>query len=267
MKLSIFTSMTNPEERKDPWEEALRSYEDIADEVITVGQNWPPGEFEWKYIGEVFQEGHDICTGDWVMRMDIDYILHEKDMDYIRKFIKDNDDAPAIAFPRYQFFYPGRYQMIAYLCVAVNKKRFPNIKLNGGGDMLLPALDGNLIDPLKMPKPKAAIWNYECMFKTKDIISKERARFARAWFRTFDHWTTYGGGTEEVAFAAWMKLISERLPKHINKIKLSDHPKYIQEKLENLEPEQFGYDCFGLMDSFKPDYKEFAKSYLRKIKY
>ena len=83
MKLSIFTSMTDPEERNDPWKEALRSYEDIADEVITVGQNWPPGEFEWKYIGEVFQEGHDICTGDWVMRMDIDYILHEKDMDYI----------------------------------------------------------------------------------------------------------------------------------------------------------------------------------------
>ena len=39
--------------------------------------------------------------------------------------------------------------------------------------MLLPAIDGKLIDPLKMPKPNAAIWNYECMFKTKDIYQKK----------------------------------------------------------------------------------------------
>ena len=33
MKLSIFTSMTNPEERNDAWQEAISCYEDIADEV------------------------------------------------------------------------------------------------------------------------------------------------------------------------------------------------------------------------------------------
>jgi len=30
MKISIFTSMTNPEERNDPWEEALNCYKDFA---------------------------------------------------------------------------------------------------------------------------------------------------------------------------------------------------------------------------------------------
>ena len=35
MKISIFTSMTNPEERQDPWKEALNCYEDFAGEVIT----------------------------------------------------------------------------------------------------------------------------------------------------------------------------------------------------------------------------------------
>ena len=40
MKLSIFTSMTNPEERMDPWQEALTCYKDFADEVITVGEDW-----------------------------------------------------------------------------------------------------------------------------------------------------------------------------------------------------------------------------------
>ena len=44
--LSIFTSMTQPEKRKDPWNESLSCYEDFADEVVVVGENWPE-EFEW----------------------------------------------------------------------------------------------------------------------------------------------------------------------------------------------------------------------------
>ena len=55
MKLSIFTSMTNPEQRKDPWKEATKCYEDFADELTIVGKNWPE-EFSFDYIGQVFQE-------------------------------------------------------------------------------------------------------------------------------------------------------------------------------------------------------------------
>ena len=39
--LSIFTSMTNPDDRNDPWKESLKCYEDLADEVIIVGDKWP----------------------------------------------------------------------------------------------------------------------------------------------------------------------------------------------------------------------------------
>ena len=62
MKLSIFTSMTNPEERNDPWKEALECYEDFADEVIVVGQTWPK-EFSFEYIGSVFQDGFNKSNG------------------------------------------------------------------------------------------------------------------------------------------------------------------------------------------------------------
>ena len=55
-KLSIFTTMTNPEDRKDPWKEALNCYEELSDEVIVVGEDWPE-EFEWDYIGKTFQNG------------------------------------------------------------------------------------------------------------------------------------------------------------------------------------------------------------------
>ena len=72
MKLSIFTSMTNPEERNDAWQEAISCYEDIADEVIVVGDSWPE-EFKFDLIGQTYQEGFEKSSGDWVIRMDLDY--------------------------------------------------------------------------------------------------------------------------------------------------------------------------------------------------
>ena len=72
--LSIFTSMTNPELRNDPWKEALECYKYFADEVVIVGKDWPY-DFSWDYIGKTFQEGFDKSNSDWVMRMDIDYFL------------------------------------------------------------------------------------------------------------------------------------------------------------------------------------------------
>ena len=101
--LSIFTSMTKPEERKDPWSESLSCYEDFADEVIVVGENWPE-EFEWDHIGKVFQEGFDKSTKDWVIRMDLDYFFHEKDKDKLRNSLVRFSDYPAISFPQYQIF-------------------------------------------------------------------------------------------------------------------------------------------------------------------
>ena len=76
--LSIFTSMTNPDGRNDQWQEALNCYEELADEVIIVGDKWP-NEFSWEEIGKTFQEGLDKSSSDWVIRMDIDYFFHEKD--------------------------------------------------------------------------------------------------------------------------------------------------------------------------------------------
>ena len=76
MKLSIFTTMTDPESRMDPYREALKCYEEFADEVVIVGEDWPE-EFSFDYIGKKFQEGFNKSTGDWVIRMDIDTFFHE----------------------------------------------------------------------------------------------------------------------------------------------------------------------------------------------
>mgnify|MGYP002021754025 CR=1 FL=1 len=245
MKLSIFTSMTDPESRMDPYKEALECYEDFADEIIIVGEDWPD-EFSFDYIGKTFQEGFDKSTGDWVIRMDIDTFFHEKSKDFLISSLKENSDVPGLVFPKLQIFTPDRGHLKAKMCIAFNKKKYPNIKLNGGGDMCDPTLDDVLLDQYNLPNKKITIWNYDSVFKNKNIISKDRARFARAWNREFGNFGDRGGPTDEEAFTAWYNMVKTRYPFHTSTVAISKHPKFIQQKLYNLTPKQFGYDLFGL---------------------
>ena len=129
MKISITTTMTDPESRKDPWREALKCYEEMADEVIITGQNWKY-DFKWNEIGEFFQEGLDKASGDWVIRMDLDYFFHEKDFLNLRKYLAKNFNQPAVAFPKCQFFTPDRYSVksnIVIACILFKANSFRHI--------------------------------------------------------------------------------------------------------------------------------------------
>lgn len=261
--LSIFTSMTDPEKRNDPWKESLSCYQEFADEVVTVGENWPE-EFEWDLIGKVFQEGFDKSTKDWVIRMDLDYFFHENDIGHLRKSLQRFNSFPAISFPQYQIFTPDRYQIKTRICIAFNKKKFPNIKLNGGGDLTLATLNGELIDPKKMPNVNIPIYQYESSFRTKEIIAEDRARFARAWNRYFKDYGARGGESPNEAFDAWFEMIKERYSKHTFEIKYKNHPKYIKNKLDEIEKNHFAYDAFGLKYTTKRPYINYLKGYREK---
>ena len=264
INISISTSMTNPEERMDPWKEALRCYEDLADEVVVVGKDWPEN-FSWDHIGKTFNEGFVKSKGDWVIRMDLDYFFHEKDLKNIVHSLKKNNDQPAVAFPQHQIFTPDRYQVKTKLCIALNKKEFPNIVLNGGGDLTHPTINNKQIKFSDVPLVHTPIWQYDSSFRTKEVISQDRARFARAWFDYFNEWGDRGGGSPDEAFDAWFTMIKTRYKKHVNKLSPKDHPKYIKEKLKDLNEEQFGYSAFGLKYTTKRELKEYIISYKNKI--
>ena len=168
MKISIFTSYTDPETRMDPWKEALDCYKDFADEVVVVGQNWKQ-EFSFDYIGKVFQEGFNKSKGDWVIKMDIDTIFHENDFYNLKKILYNYQDYPAISLRKYQIFSPERYHLKSRMTFILNKKKYPNIKLNGGGDMCDPTLNGLLLDSKNVPVINIPFWNYDSSFKTKNV--------------------------------------------------------------------------------------------------
>lgn len=260
MKITVFTTMTNPEKRNDPWKQALNCYEDIADEIVVKGSDWPE-EFNWDHIGKTFNSGFIDSNGDWAIRMDLDYFFHHDDISKIYQKLKQNNDVPAVVFPQYQFFSPDRYQIKTLICIAYNKKSFPNIKLNGGGDLCLPTLDGKLLNPWKLPILDIPVWQYDSIFRTKKIISEDRARFARAWHRYFNDWGDRGGGDPQTAFEAWIAGIENKYKKHTFKEKINNHPKYIKESLLSLEDNQFGYDVFGLKNNTSFKLIDIAKGY------
>jgi len=258
--ISVFTTMTKPKERQDPYLEAINCYEELGDELVIVGDDWPD-EFKWDHIGKTFQKGFDECSGDWVIRMDLDYFFHEKDLNDIKNFLNSNTEQPAVAFPQYQFFTPDRFQVKTKICVALNKKAFPDIKLNGGGDLCLPTLNNEIILNVSVPQARYPIYQYDSMFRSKEIIKKDRGRFARAWFRQFNDWGDRGGESDEEAFNAWFQMVKSRYKLHTNRIRMESHPEYIKDKIKNLNQEQFGYDAFGLKNNTKRKIQDYLKGY------
>ena len=243
----------------DPWEEAINCYEEFADEVIVLGENFKT-EFEFSDFGPMFDEGFEKANGDWVIKMDIDTLIHEKDFEKLRRSLKDYSEYPGISLRKFQFFTPKRFHTKSRMGMVLNKKKFKNIKFNGGGDGCDPTVNNNHITEKNVPRIPVPFWNYDSVFKSKNIISKDRARFARAWNRYFNDWGNRGGPSEEEAYSAWIKMVSDRYIKHALRLKIDDHPKYIKNKLINLKDNQFGFDAFGMKGSIKPSFFEYLKS-------
>lgn len=248
MKLSIFTTATNPIERQDPYEEALACYNDLADEVIVLGDDWPQ-EFSWEYIGQTFDKGYQACSGDWVIRMDLDYFFHEDDMSKLLWVLNKNYYRPAISFWKYQFIKADRASIKSRLAIAFNKREYGSrIRLDSGGDLCQPSLDGKQLSTEFMREARIPVYNYDFTFKTEEVVAKDFARFARAWSRRFgeDKW---GDGTEETAIAKFKEMMLGRYLNRANTIiPIDEHPKYIKDKLHKLTPEQFGYNLWGMIN-------------------
>lgn len=246
MKLSAFITITRPEERGDTFDQCYASASYLCDEVIVIdGENTWSREFNWKIIGEHFQSGYERCTGDWCLHLDTDFIIHENDFEALRKNLEVYNDQPAISLLKRQFILPDRFNLKSRLVVAVNKGKFGNrIRFNSGGDLCQPSLDGNYIEPGTVPDIRIPIWNYEKLIKTEAQIKDDVGRMARAWQAHFGEYRL-GGPDDESAYKEWLHMVKGRFQKPSERVPLESHPKYIQETIKNLGPEQWGYSGFG----------------------
>lgn len=260
IKLSIFTTVTRPFSRGDNYVDAFNCYNDLADEVVVINGDpvnhklknsgkfkiidsvWP-SSFSWDFIGKQFQKGYESCTGDWSIHADIDFIFHENDFARIRRALEDYPNSPAVSFYKWQFILPDRYNLKSRLIVAVNKKVYGDrIKFNGGGDLCQPTLDGKELDLNSIPQAGVPFYNYEKILKTETQIKDDVTRMALAWTEYFNNEHL---GNEKTAYVEWLKMAVGRFSKPHLQIPLKEHPKYVQNTIKNLKPEQWGYSGFS----------------------
>ncbi len=261
MKLSIFTTVTNPEKRGDNYKDALACYSELADEVVVINggqaigspisniystfKKWPQ-EFDWAFIGEQFQRGYEAATGDWVIHADLDFVFHEKDFATIRAAMEAHPDAPALSFYKWQFILPDRYNLKSRLVIMVNKGKFGDrIRFDSGGDLCQPSLDGKELKPDDVPEIRVPFYNYEKMTKTQAQIRDDAGRMERAYQQHFGK-MLYESEMRD-AYKGLIEMMVGRFNKPQREIPLTDHPKFVQDTIRSLRPDQWGFNGFGLL--------------------
>ena len=59
-------------------------------------------------------------------------------------------------------------------------------------------------------------------------------------------------------------MIQNRFKYHVLKLEIENHPKYIQDRLKNIQPDEFGYDLFGLKNNANRNIYHYLKAYKQK---
>lgn len=277
MKLSILTTITDPELRQDPYKEAIESYCDLADEVVVVDGShdcrikpvdhkkikvvcnlWPK-EWSWKQLPIQLNKGLEQCTGDWVLKLDIDQMIHEKDNSRLRMMLTHlREDVPVITCQKYSVYPSKRYTQKGEMILGINLKTYRD-KIKYGRDL---DKESDLCTPIwvkqegKVPlgtlvtngegfKSTIPYWNFDYTFKSKEVARNEFLRFSKAYHAYFGSWQW--GRTADESLDVFLNMMEGRwksAPYHIDDIKIL--PKYIHKKYLELTPDQFGYDGWGV---------------------
>lgn len=276
MKLSIITTITNPEERQDPYLESIASYLDIADEVVVVNGGRPtrmedfqtktkiinlpwPEKWNWKELPIHLNAGLEAATGDWVIKMDIDQMFHENDIAEIRRRLSEIDK-PCATFQKMSVLPHDTFLQKGEVVLAINKK--VNSKSICFGvdsseytDLCRPIYHtstqnevpyGKVVSFEECGRTGISIWNFDYTFKTQEVTKKEFLKFSLAYEKFFG--MTKWGHTEDQAFEVFMEMMQTRYRQAVYKITDdSVIPKYIRKKYNELNDKQFGHSGWGLL--------------------
>jgi len=279
MKISVILLTANPTEKQYAWKEALASYIDLADEIILVDGGtedlttaFPlekklqiidmpdPEIWNWAEHAKRLNFALDKATGDWIIKVDIDWIFHEKDFGLIRQKLS-YFDTPVVTFQKKTIYPFRKYIQKGEVPIGINKKDKHHIRfgkdLDTYSDLTYPIWwqQRKLIDEYGVPigklitkkdwgKTGLDFWNFDYTFTTLENMKKKWLRMSKSHNEYFG--STSWGHDEEEAFIAFMNNMRGKLSRSID---LGDItlPKYIKERIDNLKPEEFGHSFWGLL--------------------
>lgn len=283
MKIAIFTTITEPDKYQYAWREALANYCEFADYVVVVdGSDKPvieesednpkirvihypwPEKWDWselpKHLNSGLENALMIPDVDWVIKMDIDYLIHEADFLKVRLKLQTymEVEIPVAYFIKLNVMNRehGYEKSVLPLAMNVQKALEFNIQYGIATDditdwcypILVRGLDkkwdifeGPKVSEKMMLPLGINIYNYDYFFRTKRMAKKEYHRFSRAYATAFD-WSW--GETPKKSFEIFVSQMKGRLKRagEIGALKDVFHPKHISERIQRMTPDEFGYN-------------------------
>lgn len=232
--------------------------------------DWPQPDWSYEELPRHLNLGLDKCRAygaDWAVKFDSDMLFHEKEKDKIRKALLalKYEGIMLASFEKYQFFKVDMGYEKGKLPIAVNLKFNTCYGMDSGRytDLCQPIVPdgktkfnkakyeipkGPAIDPNKIKTTGLHVWNYDYSFKTEERSKELLFHFDRS------HAKFWGAGysgrkiediTPDSAFNDYMALVQGRIKKCSHKFKTEDHPKYIQKRIAEIKPEEFGHSLWG----------------------
>lgn len=307
MKISAFCLTTNANKFQYPYIESIKSWADAVDELVVIDGGSTDGTVEqimaignskirivkddetkwgknWEYnrMGKNFNRGFDECTGDIIIKFDVDYVLHESatsnderlNLRHTCQIAYDKGDM-IISFVRKNLILVNSYYYKSSKTLGVNMRGVEqkNISVKYGIDFkrwgwgyepIVPEYEENGIwfgDLLNMPsnsrRTEAEVFNYSFAFCDKETISWIRDRHIRAEIKqcmkkyskieptpliTLENLEK----SKEYGFGKFIK-DAKYYYKGYEQIKISvkDHPLIMQDKVKSITEKQAGYNLFG----------------------
>jgi len=249
-----------------------------SDKIKLVNDKDTFWSYEWKYdiMGRNFQRGFDECTGDWVIKFDSDYILHEAYVTKTRQGLEycDKNNFLFAIQNRLNFILIDRYFQKTWGLFAVNKtkliKEHPTARM--GCDLKQTAInwefvekgewqDGIYIGDLfrtseNSYKVSTQLWNYDHAFMTKERLMERRLRHFEAEIKQFGlHIYGIDSYEKEYPYELYLNICKRYFKKFpMTPIEISHHPIYIQDRIKQMNRQQFGYSGFDLIQGEKSAY-------------
>jgi glycosyltransferase involved in cell wall biosynthesis len=253
--ISAHCNITNPETAGYPYLESIKSYSELADEVIVVdggttdgslekikkipkvkivkGEKWPR-EFDWRIIGRQKQRGLESCKYKWRMAFDVDYIFHEDGIDILREETeKAKTSVPAMWIRKWNVITKETIRDRGYIPYMINSEDHQAIsygeakgKYYNQGTFLFPVVDGIPINRglASVYTSKTNIYCYDLFFMTREQKMEQRFRFCNSYMR-------YLGRPEISAEESLERFMEQQENRKKHLISIVEHSKHIKEKL------------------------------------
>lgn len=276
MKISVILLTANPTEKQYAWKESFQSYLDFADEVIVINGgeedlqftdnkkliiiNKPdPPVWTWAEHAKNLNLALEKATGDWIIKVDIDWIFHQKTMAELRQKLSTYQ-AHVVTMQKMTFYPKMRYVQKGEIPNIINAKYKKTIKFGRDkqqySDLTYPiattgALDkdgvalGNLVGQKYWAKSGVEFWNFDYTFATIELMRKKWLRMSASHKEYFGE-TTWGE-TEEKAEELFLRNMRGKFRRGLDIVDITMLPKYIHERIQNLQPEQFGHSGWDLL--------------------